>query len=233
MAGFGWRVLMADMDPQASLTLAVGAGDCGDRSIAEVIGGHSAGTMALADIIINLSAGLDLVPSDLALANVEMSLSQRYGRENVLKRVLATVKERYDITLIDCGPSLGLLMVNSLVAADEVVVPCQPSILDLRGVSLFLKSVEAIRSELNPKLKAFGILITQYDRRYMHHRDAVEAIQAAELSVLDVMIGRSVKAAKVSGAGQPISDYEPRNPQSENYRKLTILFDEWSNDQRA
>lgn len=233
MAELGWRVLLIDMDPQASLTMAVGADDCRERSIAEVLGGHSAGTMAMTDIIINLAPGLDLAPADLALANVEMGLSQRYGRESVLKKVLTTVKDRYDVALIDCGPSLGLLTVNRLVASDEVVVPCQPSILDLRGVSLFLKSVESIRSELNPKLKVFGILITQYDNRYTHHRDAVETIRAAELPVLDVLIGRSVKVAEASGAGQPISDYEPRNPQAENYRKLTILFDEWLSDHHS
>ncbi|MCJ7625293.1 MAG: hypothetical protein MUO76_17485 [Anaerolineaceae bacterium] len=93
-----------------------------------------------------------------------------------------------------------------------------------------MKSVEAIRSELNAELKIFGILITQYDQRYTHHRDAVETIRAADLPVLGVMIGRSVKVAEASGAGQPISDYEPNNPQAENYRKLTILLDEWMSD---
>ncbi|MCJ7625294.1 MAG: AAA family ATPase [Anaerolineaceae bacterium] len=133
IAELGWRVLMIDMDPQASLTMAVGTGDCSDRSIAEALGGHSAGTLALTDIIINLAPDLDLAPADPELANAEMGLTQRYGRENVLKKVLTSVSDRYDIAIIDCGPSLGLLTVNSLVAADEVIIPCQPSILICAG----------------------------------------------------------------------------------------------------
>jgi chromosome partitioning protein len=227
MAEIGWRVLMVGIDPQASLTSAVGIGDCSDRSMAEVLGGYQPGELKLEQIILNIAPGLDLAPSDLAMANVELGLSQRMGRENVLKNALSAVADRYDITLIDCGPSLGLLTVNGLVASNEVIVPCQPSVLDLRGVSLFLKSLETIRNELNPNLHLFGILITQYDRRYTHHRDAVETIQAANLDILPVMIGRSVKVAEASGAGQPITTYEPGNPQAKNYRELALLLCEW------
>ena len=227
LAELGWRVLLIDLDPQASLSGALGVTESNGRSMAEVLGGAQAGQLSLADVVIHHNSGVDLAPSDLSMAAVELGLAQRMGREQALKRALDTVSERYDIALIDCGPSLGLLTVNGLVAANQVIVPCQPSVLDLRGVSLFLQSLESIRTELNADVHLFGILITQYDQRYTHHRDALETIESADLPVLPVMIGRSVKVAEASGAGQTISVYDPRNPQTQNYRELALLVNDW------
>lgn len=223
----GKRILLVDMDPQASLTGAMGAGDCAGKSMAEVIGGHLPGRLSLKSILHHVAPNLDLAPSDLAMANVELGLSQRMGRENVLGKILAGAAADYDLVILDCGPSLGLLTVNALVAAHEVLIPTQASILDLRGVSLFLQSIETIRAELNSDLKLFGIVVNQYDSRYTHHRDAVKTLQDAGLPVLPVFIGRSVKVAEASGAGQPISEYEPRNPQTHNFRKLAGLLENW------
>ncbi len=233
LAELGWRVLLVDLDPQASLTGSTGVSDCNGRSMTEVLGGYQPGSLAMEDIVINISPGLDLAPSDLSMASVELGLSQRMERERLLAKALEPLQSRYDLVFIDCGPSLGLLTVNGLVAASQVIVPCQPSVLDLRGVSLFLQSVETIRGDLNPSLNLFGILVTQYDQRYTHHRDAVEAIQQANLPILPVMIGRSVKVAEASGAGQPITSYEPGNPQAENYRKLALLVSDWLETHRA
>lgn len=232
LAELGWRVLLVDLDPQSSLSGALGMLDSSGRSMAEVLGGARPGDLALADIISTHAPRLDLAPSDLAMAAVELGLAQRMGRERVLQKVLDSVAGQYDIALIDCGPSLGLLTVNGLVAADQVIVPCQPSVLDLRGVSLFLQSLETIRSELDAHARLFGILITQYDSRYTHHRDAIETIQAAGLPVLPVMIGRSVKVAEASGAGQTIASYDPRNPQTQNYRELALLVNQWMEENR-
>jgi len=172
------------------------------------------------DILVPLQENLTLAPADLALANVEMGLSQRMGRENILKKCMQPLENRFDLAFIDCSPSLGLLTVNGLVAARHVIVPCQPSLLDLRGVKLFLQSIESVRIELNPDLSLFGILVTQFDARYTLHRDAVDIMIQANLPVIPVLIGRSVKVAEASGAGQTILHYEPNNPQAESYLKL-------------
>ena len=223
----GKKVLLVDLDPQASLTNAVGIEDSAGKSMADVFGANSHGSLNIEDILVNVGENLFIAPSDLSMANVEISLANRTGRENVLKKALADVSGYFDLAIIDCGPSLGLLTINGLVAADAVVIPCQPSILDLRGVSLFLDSVDAIHAELNPELKVLGILVTQYDQRYTHHRDAIETMQQAGLPVLPVMIGRSVKVAEASGAGMTIGEYEPRNPQAENYETLSNYFTQW------
>jgi chromosome partitioning protein len=192
-----------------------------------VLGGAQAGSLAVADILLPLQENLHLAPADLAMANVEMGLAQRMGREYLLKKALSKVEELFDLVFIDCGPSLGLLTINGLVAASQVIVPCQPSILDLRGVSLFMQSIETVRKELNPELDLFGVLVTQFDPRYTHHRDAVDTMLQAGLPVIPVLIGRSVKVAEASGASQPIIHYEPRNPQSESYLKLADVIEEW------
>ncbi|MBI9045987.1 MAG: ParA family protein [Anaerolineaceae bacterium] len=233
LSDFGNRVLIIDIDPQASLTGSVGAGDCSGSSLADVMGGATPGELEIEDILIEIKPGFDLIPSDLSMSNLEMGLSQRLGRENVLKRMLRSIADDYDIAIIDCGPSLGLLTVNGLVAADEVIVPCQPSILDLRGVSLFLESIETIQQELNPDLKLFGILVTHFDKRYTHHRDAIETMKNAGLPVLPITIGRSVKVAEASGAGQPITTYDPKNPQAVKYIELAEVINEWLNKDQS
>lgn len=225
LAERGHRILLVDMDPQASLSGAVGCTDCDGRSMAEVLGGTQAGKLRLEEILVELQENLWLAPGDLALAAVEMGLSQRMGRETVLKKCLQPLESRFDLAFIDCGPSLGLLTVNGLTAAQRVIVPSQPSVLDLRGVNLFLQSIESVRRELNPDLELFGILVTQFDARYTHHRDAVETMIQAGLPVIPVLIGRSVKVAEASGAGQPILHYEPRNPQAESYLQLAEFIE--------
>lgn len=227
ISGRGQRVLMIDMDPQASLTHAVSSIDCAGKSMAEVLGGEKPGTLSLPDVIYKVADHLDLAPADYAMATTEIGLAQRLGREELLKKALQGVASQYDLAIIDCSPSIGLLTINSLVAAQEVIVPSQPSILDLRGVSLFIHSIESIRQDLNPELNLFGILVTQFDQRYNHHREAVDAMIQAGWPVIPVLIGRSVKVAEASGAGSAITDYDPKNPQSESYRNLADVVEEW------
>ena len=227
LAENGKRVLLIDIDPQASLTGATGTKDAEDISLAEVMGGTQPGKRLLSDVIQPVSENLDICPSDIALATVEMALSTRMGREMVLKKVLASVKSRYDIVIIDCPPAVGLLTANGLIAADGVLIPCQPSVLDLRGVKLLLQSLEIIREDLNPTLELLGILITFYDQRITHHREAVEAIRQGGIPILPVMIGRSVRVAEAAGAGIPINIYEPSNPQAQAYRDLAVYIEDW------
>lgn len=201
LAALGRRVLLIDLDPQSSLTHAT-AGDCAGASMADVLGDTAPGRRRTSEIIRAISPGLDLAPADLALSNTELGLVTRMGRENILKKILAPAA--YDVILIDCAPSLALLTVNALTAADAVICPTLPTALDLRGLALFLGSLEAIRAELNPALELLGVLVCQYDNRLTLHRAALEDLRAGGLPVLPVIIGKSVQAAASAGAGEPI-----------------------------
>ena len=219
LAALGLRVLLIDLDPQASLTLAT-VGDC-SRNMAGVLGDTQPGRLRVAEIVRKLSDNLDLAPSDLSLSNSELGIVTRYGRETILKKALAGL-EGYDVVLLDCGPSLGLLVVNALTAANAVLTPTQPTALDLRGLDLFLRSLEAIRADLNPDLQLLGVLVCQYDNRLNLHKAALEDLRAGGLPILGV-IGKSVKAAESAGSGEPIG----RGALAEQYKQLSEAVYEW------
>jgi chromosome partitioning protein len=221
LAAMGAAVLLLDLDPQASLTLAT-VGDCSGRSIAEALGAAQPGQLPMSEIIRELSPGLDLAPADIALSVSELGMVSRLGRESILKKALATVNG-YDVCLIDCGPSLGLLTVNALAAAHGAIVPTLPAALDLRGLRLFLDSFEAIRAELNPGLQVLGVLVTQFDQRLNLHREALEALQAGGMPLFDTTIGKSVRAAESSGAGRAISS----GTLADQYKQLSEEVYQW------
>lgn len=226
LASMGRRVLLVDADPQASLTQACGIGESEGRSLAEVLGGSSPGQLPIAAVIRELAAGLSLAPGDIALAACELGLTSRLGRERVVARALAAVAGSYDVCLIDCAPSLGLLTVAALCASAGVLIPTQPQIADLRGLRLFLTSVGTIQEELH-QVDIVGILVTFYQPRLVHHRRALEFMREAGLPVLPVMIGRSVRLADAAGAGQSIVTYEPDHPQAHAYQELAEYIDLW------
>jgi len=201
LASQGRRVLLVDLDPQSSLTLAT-VGEC-DKTLANVLGGAQPGNLTMSAIIHHLAPGLDLAPGDLALSTSEMTMAARLGRENVLKKALASVTG-YDLVILDCSPSLGLLTVNALTAANAVIAPTLPSALDLRGLRLFLASLEAVTQELNPGLQLLGVVICQYDARLNLHQAALADLEAAGLPILAI-IGRSVAAAQSAGNGQALT----------------------------
>jgi chromosome partitioning protein len=230
MAERGTRVLMVDADPQSSLTGACGIDDAADASLAEVVGNAGLKALPLARVIRQLAPNLALAPADIALAAAELSLVSRMGREGVLKKALMTVSVSYDLCVIDCPPSLGLLTVNALTAADAVLVPTQPQIVDLRGLRLFLDTLDQIRRELNPDLALLGILPTFHDRRFVHHQEAIRAMAEAALPLLPVTIGRSIKVAEAATSGHAVTTYAPDNPQAQAYRELAEVVERWLNN---
>jgi chromosome partitioning protein len=227
LASDGLRVLLVDTDPQASLTQACGIKDAGGRSLAEVLGGSQPGKLRMVDILLPISPGLQLAPGDIALANAELNLTSRLGRESVLLKALQPLAGSFDVALIDCPPALGLLTVGALMAAHAVLIPCQPLVQDLRGLALFMDTLETIRAEINPDLVVFGVLVTFYDARLNHHRQAVESIKAAGLPLLPVLIGRSVRVAEAAGAGETVLTFEPKNPQTKAYLELAEIVKTW------
>lgn len=222
----GRRALLIDLDPQASLTSSAGVDASAGQSLADVLGDTQPGATPLADILREVAPGLWLAPADIALSATELGLQTRLGRENVLRRALATVAGRFDVCLIDTPPGLGLLTVNGLCAAQAVLIPAQPGGSDLRALALFLDTVERMR-ELNEGLTVLGVLPTFFDGRLSHHRDALAAMQTAGLPVLPVTIGRSVRVAEAAAAGQALTTYEPRNPQATAYRALAKVVTAW------
>jgi chromosome partitioning protein len=189
--------------------------------------------LALSDIIINLDDNLSIAPADIALAAVELGLTSRLGRENVLKKALARTNNQFDLVIIDCPPSLGLLTVGDLVAADAVLIPTQPQAVDLRGLRIFMDTLTQLRDELNPDLEILGVLITFYDNRLNHHKAALEAMQNAGLPVMTTKIGRSVRVAEAAGAAQTVITFEPQNPQAKNYNQLAEETEQWLKNNRT
>jgi chromosome partitioning protein len=231
LASEGYKTLLVDADPQASLTQSAGVTAADGRSLAEVIGGAQPGRLAMSDIIRKCADGLYIAPGDIALAGAELGLVQRMGRESVLQKGLGTLTD-FDVCLIDCPPSLGLLTVAALVAADGVLIPTQPESVALRGLRLFLATIDQVRAELNPDIDIIGILPTFYDRRLTHHQAALEALQSSGLPLMRARIGRSVRVAEAAGAGESVVTYAPTNPQAENYRELAEEVIRWLENHR-
>jgi len=227
LANRDYHVLLVDSDPQSSLTLACGVASTQGRSLAQVLGNAEEGKLSLTDVVRFLSPRLDLVPADAELASSEVGLAFRPGRENVLKDALREVNGRYDVCIIDCPPSLGLLTVNALTAANGVLIPTQPQIVDLRGLCLFWVTLAKIRRALNPGVETIGIVATFYDRRLIHHRECLEAARHAEWPLLPTTIGRSVRVAEASVTNETVVSYAVDNPRAQEYEALTDEVVKW------
>ena len=226
---YGLKTLLLDLDPQASLTQSCGIQET-ELSLADVLGNVNLGTVPITDIILDLGDNLYLAPSDIDLTLTELGLTNRMGREHILKKVLTTITESYDVCLIDFPPSLGLLSICGLVASDAILTPTQPQTVDLRGLSLFLKTLEKIKNELNIRIELIGVLMTFYDDRLLHHKLAVEALRRANLRMIPVQIGRSVRVAEAAAAGEAIITWDENNPQAERYRQVAKIVYQWLQD---
>ena len=215
----GRATLLTDVDPQASLSSACGVR--AEQGLGEVLGPDG---LLLSDVIVPVADRLDLVPATSYLADVQLGITARKGRENLLRRALATVAERYDVALVDTPPSLGLLTFAALVAADAVLVPVVPQLLDLQGLALFMTTLADVGS-----VPLLGVLPVFFDRRLIHHREALDSMREQGLPVLDVTVGRSIKVAEAAVLGQDITAYDPHNPRAAEYRALGEVIDQWLN----
>ena len=165
--------------------------------------------------------GLDLLPSNIDLSAAEVQLVGEVARESVLARVLRPALDDYDVVLIDCQPSLGLLTVNALTAAHGVLIPLECEFFALRGVALLIETIEKVRDRLNPRLEVDGILATMYDPRTLHAREVVARLnEAFGSTLLHTMIARTVKFPDSSVAAEPITTYAPTHPGAIAYRQL-------------
>jgi len=216
----GRRVLLVDFDPQGSMTVGLGfnAHDL-EQSIYHALMDREVG---IKDLIMTTSVkNLDLVPSNIDLAAAEMRLVTEVGREQVLGQVLKPIRNDYDVILIDCQPSLGLLAVNALTAASGVIIPLECEYFALRGVALLKDTIERVRDRTNDDLTIIGLLGTMYDSRTLHGKEVLQTlVEGWGDLVFHTVIRRTVKFSDATVAGEPITVYAPTSPGADAYREL-------------
>lgn len=226
LAELDYHVLVVDLDPQGNLTQHVGFDpEQISPTIYDVLKAELDGVEQGASSAVHKSEeGFDLLPSQPELSMIEISLMNTLSRERVLTTVLEDVKDDYDFVLIDCSPSLNLLVINALTAADSVIIPIQTEYLAARGASMVLSTIETIRQKkLNPDLYVEGILLTMADTRTILTKDVLAAIEhqfGGRQYIFEAIVKRSVRFGESAVAGQSILAYEPNNPGAEAYRQV-------------
>jgi len=223
----GKKVLVVDTDPQASLTISLGypipdklsltLSDMMQKVMMEepVVPGEG---------ILHHQEGVDLMPANIELSGMEVSLVNAMSRETILKQYLDTIKKDYDFILLDCMPSLGMLTVNALAAADNVLIPVQAAYLPAKGLEQLLQTINKVRRQINPKLRIEGILLTMVDSRTTYAKEIANLIRenyGTKLKVYQTDIPRSVRAEEISAEGKSIFRHDPKGKVAEAYRILT------------
>ncbi|MBR3459534.1 MAG: ParA family protein [Clostridia bacterium] len=222
----GGRVLLVDLDPQASLTVALGypQPDKLDVTVVDIIR-HIIEESQISPNkgIIHHSEGIDLLPASIDLAAMELALINVMSRETILKQYLETIQNAYDYVLIDCMPSLGMLTVNALAAADSVLIPVQAQYLPAKGLEQLLRTVMRVRRKINTRLNVEGILLTMVDFRTNNAKEISSFLreQYNSLNVFNTVIPFSVRATETSGLGKSIFAYEPSCKIAAAYKDLT------------
>jgi chromosome partitioning protein len=230
MADTGRRVLAVDLDPQACLTYSFGLDpDRLDRSLHEVLGRRSAATEVIRPLRTCGAGGsggsVSLLPASIDLAGAESQLLSVTGREHALAGALRPVDADFDVVLIDCPPSLGVLTINGLTAADALVIPLQCESLSQRGVGQLLQTVADVRAFANADLSVLGVVATMHDGRTRHAREVLESMGTSyDLEVLEPPIPKSVRFAEAPSLGRSIFEHAPSSPGAHAYRSLALML---------
>lgn len=217
----GKKVLAVDFDPQGSLTEIMEPKDV-ELDIFAVIDNPT-----LVDkSIYHINDNLDLLVGGISLSVFDMTYGQTPGRENMLKNLLSMIKDRYDFILIDCPPSLGLLLVNALNAADKIIIPAATDYLSYKGFDLLLSSIAEVKINLNEKLKILGVVATMHDGRTLHSKEVLELI-ADEFEILGI-VGVSTKVKDATMSGKPLHHYDKTHKIAKEYISIArrVLEDE-------
>ena len=222
----GKKVLLVDTDPQRSLTISMGwqQPDELPTTLSTLMQkAMNDQPIQPGESILHHAEGVDLIPANIELAGLEVALVNSMNREKMLKQVLDSAKREYDFILLDCMPSLGMLTINALAAADAALIPVQAQYLSAKGLEQLLQTVQKVRRQINPKLKIEGILLTMTDSRTNYGKQISNLIRQAygkHLKVFEQTIPRSVRAAETSAAGKSIFAYDPKGKVAEAYKSL-------------
>ena len=227
LAAEGKDVLLVDVDPQGSLTIALGnqmpdeleptLSDMMERIIRDE-------PILPCEGVLKHPEGVDLMPGNIALSGLEASLVNVMSRETILRQYLDTLKDRYDYILLDGSPSLGMLTINMLAASDSVIVPVQAQYLSAKGLEQLLSTVGKVKRQINPKLRIEGVLLTMVDGRTNYAKEISELIRdtyGKKIKVYDTEIPRSIRAAEISAEGKSIYRHDPKGKVAAAYRALT------------
>lgn len=220
LAETGRSVLLVDFDPQGSLSVGLGVNPHTlETSIYNLLLGRD---VAIEDVISpTATQGMDLLPANIDLSAAEVQLVSEVAREHTLKRVLDKVRNVYDIILIDCAPSLGLLTINALTSADRVLIPLEAEFFALRGVALLEDTIAKVRERINPDLSLLGIVATRFDARTLHSREVMDrVVERFGEGVFHTVIRRTVRFPEATAAGEPITAYAPDSSGADQYRQL-------------
>lgn len=221
-----WRVLVIDADSQGGLTLASGV-SAPPYTLADVL----LGRRSLRQVALE-SGPFHIVPAGRALAEAELAIAGKIGRESILKRALASVANDYDLALIDSGPSLGLMSVNALAASNGVVCVVRPQAQDLAALGEYLQTVSEIQAAINPTLAVIGIVANEFSTQLNHHAEAVEMLKSETGAPLLGTVGRSVRLAEASAQGLALADYDKSNDRVSEIEAIAKGIEKWQRKQQ-
>ena len=220
LAEFGKKALIVDIDPQGNATTGLGFSKSALKQSAYNV--LIDDEKASENIVHTEVPNLDLLPSNIDLAGAEVELVYKKSREKVLKNALAEVRDAYDYILIDCSPSLGLLTINALAAADSVIIPIQSEYYALEGLSQLMNSITLVKQHLNPALEVDGVVLTMYDNRSLISRQIAEEIRKFFTKRLfEIVVPRNVRLVEASSYGKPIMLHDPKCAGARAYKALT------------
>ena len=224
----GRKVLLIDADPQGSLTRSckIDKPDDLEVTLSELMACEMTGEdkdYILINNAIKHFENVDLIPSNISLSGTETALFNCMSRESVLKRTIESLRKNYDVILIDCMPSLGMMTINALVAANSVIIPCEPSYLSVKGLDLLHHSISRVKRQINPELKIDGVLMTMVDSRTNNARDITRALRDAmgiNINVFNIEIPHSVRATECPNVGESIFTHDPKGKVADAYAIL-------------
>jgi chromosome partitioning protein len=219
LAEYGRTVLLVDFDPQGALSAGMGVSTHESITIYDLLIGREKDVRKAVQP--TKVPGIHVIPANIDLSAAEVHLVNEVAREQILARVLKPLLNDYDVVLIDCQPSLGLLTVNALTAAHGVLIPLETEYFALRGVALLVDTIDKVRERLNPAIRVDGIVATMFDPRTLHAREVMErVVEAFGDTVLETVIGRTVKFPDASVAAMPITEFAPNHASAQTYREL-------------
>ena len=227
LARAGKKVLLVDMDAQGSLTASLGyrRPDQMENTLATILGRIILDEpVSPGEGILHQAEAVDLLPANIELSGLEVTLVNTMSRETILRDYLNSVRDQYDVILLDCCPSLGMLTINALAAADQVLIPMQAHYLSIKGLEQLIRTISNVKRKINPGLEIAGILITMADLRTTYSREIIELLRNSygdKLRIFNSTIPQSIRAAETSAEGRSIYLHDPAGKVSAAYASLT------------